>query len=249
MSLADTFLGGFEPIVAIMLLGASFIGSFITVSLGIGGGALLLAIMAALMPPAALIPVHGVIQFGSNVTRAGLLIKSTFWPPVAGFAIGSLIGATIGGAVAINLPSGVVLIGVGCFVIWSVLSRPPKWLSRVPLLTGLLSSFLTMFFGATGVFVANFSKSLELPREAHVATHAVMMSLQHGLKVIAFGVFGFAFGPWVGFIVLMILAGFLGTLLGRKVLNRMTDHGFKRALDVVLILISLRLIWQGLQAL
>lgn len=245
----ENLFGGFEPIVAILLFGASFLGSFITVALGIGGGALLLAIMAALMPPAALIPVHGVIQLGSNGLRAGLLLKHTFWPPVVGFAIGSAIGAGIGGAVAINLPAGIVLIGIGLFVIWSVLARPPKWLSRFPQMTGLMSSFLTMFFGATGVFVANFSKSLELPRQDHVATHAVLMTLQHGLKVVAFGLFGFAYGPWIGFILAMIMAGFLGTLLGRRVLIRMSDQGFKRALDIVLILISLRLIWQGIGAL
>ena len=47
----------------------------------------------------------------------------------------------------------------------------------------------------------------------------------------------------------MIVAGFLGTLAGRQVLVRMSDRGFKRALDIVLLLISARLIWQGTRAL
>ncbi len=51
---------------------ASFVGSFITAAFGIGGGALLLAIMATLMPPAALIPVHGVVQAGSNAGRVAM---------------------------------------------------------------------------------------------------------------------------------------------------------------------------------
>lgn len=57
------------PIVA-LLLGTSFLASLITVAFGIGGGALLLAVMAVTMPPAALIPVHGVVQVGSNLGRA-----------------------------------------------------------------------------------------------------------------------------------------------------------------------------------
>jgi hypothetical protein len=40
------------------------------VAFGIGGGAALLAVMASLVPPAALIPVHGVVQVGSNLGRA-----------------------------------------------------------------------------------------------------------------------------------------------------------------------------------
>ena len=227
------------------LLAASFLGSFITVALGIGGGALLLAIMASFMPPAALIPVHGVIQLGSNVFRGILLRPHVHWPPVLAFALGSLLGVTIGGAIAVELPPGMVLIGVGAFVIFSVLARPPAWMGRHGWFTGIVSSFLTMFFGATGPFVATFTKSLELERHAHVATHAALMTFQHGLKILVFGILGFAFGPWLVFMAAMIGTGFLGTVAGRHVLVRMTDRGFKRALDVVLILISIRLIWQG----
>jgi uncharacterized membrane protein YfcA len=241
----DSLLGGFDPAIGLALLATSFVGSFITVALGIGGGALLLAVMAAFVPPAALIPVHGVIQLGSNVFRAALLIRQTCWAPVGAFALGSAGGAALGGSVVVNLPPGLVLIGIGLFVIWSVLSRPPAWLSRAPMMTGAVSSFLTMFFGATGIFVANFVKSLKLPRQEHVATHAVFMTLQHLLKIIAFGFLGFAYAPWIGFILAMIAAGFLGTIAGRSVLIRMSDGGFRRALDIVLLLISARLIWQG----
>lgn len=55
-----------------------------------------------------------------------------------------------------------------------------------PLTVGAISSFLTMFFGATGLFVASFTKSLKLPCD-HVATQAALMTVQHGVKTIAFG--------------------------------------------------------------
>jgi len=242
-------MAGFEPTVFFTLLASSFVGSFVTVALGIGGGVLLLAMMASLMPPAALIPVHGVIQVGSNVLRAAIMHKHVFWPPFAAFAFGTAVGVAVGGMLVVRLPPPVVQISVGVFVIWSVLYRPPRWLSVYPGITGGISSFLTMFFGATGVFVANFTKSLNLSRQPHVATHAVMMTLQHFLKICAFWVLGFAFAPWLGFIVAMIVTGFLGTLVGRQFLNRITDFGFKRALNIVLLLISLRLIWMGLAAL
>lgn len=237
---------GLDGTTVLILTLTSFVASFITIAMGIGGGGLLLAVMASLLPPAALIPVHGVIQLGSNVTRAALLLPHVHWPPLAGFTLGSLVGVAAGGLVVVELPGAVVQIGVGLFVIWSVLRSPPKWLSTLPWLTGAISSFLTMFFGATGLFVANFTKSLTLPRQSHVATHASLMTVQHGLKVAAFALLGFSFGPWLGFIVLLTLAGFAGTLAGRVVLVRLSDNGFKRALDVILILISLRLIWTGI---
>lgn len=116
----DIIFAGLDPSVAIGLFAASFVGSFITVALGIGGGVILLAIMATLLPPAALIPVHGIVQFGSNITRAAILARHTHWPPVAAFAVGTLIGVILGGMMAVELPPWAVQIGVGTFVIWSV---------------------------------------------------------------------------------------------------------------------------------
>lgn len=240
---------GLDPATAVFLFVISFFGSFITVAMGIGGGAMMLAVMATLLPPAALIPVHGVIQFGSNAYRAFVLKEHTFWPPIAAFAIGSLIGVSVGGLIVVDLPPSAVQIGVGLFVVWSVLRKPPKWLTHWPFLTGLLSSFLTMFFGATGVFVAGIVKSHQLGREAHVATHAVMMTLQHLLKIIVFGILGFAFGPWLGFMGVMIASGFVGTLAGRHVLRRMNDVIFGKVLNVILMLLAARLIWQGIAGL
>lgn len=231
------------------LLAFSFAASFLTAALGIGGGALLLAIMASLVPPAVLIPVHGVVQLGSNAGRAAMLWRHIHRPALPAFALGTLVGCALGGSIVVSLPPQAVQIAVGCFVIYSVLARPPAWLRRWPWLTGGVSSFLTMFFGATGVFVANFTKSLALPRHGHVATHAALMTLQHGLKVAVFGLFGFAFGAWALVAGAMILAGLAGTLAGGRLLNRLSNAVFRRALDILLMLIALRLIWSGVSGL
>ncbi|WP_187429515.1 hypothetical protein ROLI_041130 [Roseobacter fucihabitans] len=225
----------------------SFAGSFITVAFGIGGGALMLAVMATLLPPTALIPVHGVIQIGSNLGRVMVTFRHIFWPALPSFAVGSLIGAATGGMVAVNLPPALVQIGVGLFILWNVLAKAPRILRDWPLVIGVLSSFLTMFFGATGIFVATYIKSLELPRHGHVATQAALMSLQHGLKVIVFGLLGFAFWEWAGFIAVMIATGFCGTLTGKAVLNRMGDDRFRLALNIVLIALAARLVYAGLR--
>ena len=48
---------------------------------------------------------------------------------------------------------------------------------------------------------------------------------------------------------MMIAAGFLGTLAGKLLLNRIDDHGFRRALDAILIILSIQLIVAGLRKL
>jgi uncharacterized membrane protein YfcA len=236
---------GMEPLALLGLIAASFGTSFITAAFGIGGGVLMLALLASLLPPAALIPVHGLVQLGSNGFRALVLLSHTLWPVVAWFLAGSLVGVALGGAVVVQLPGEVVQIGVGLFILWSVFFTPPAIMRKAAGLTGAISTFLTMFFGATGPFVASYLKTLRLERHAQLATHSVCMTIQHLLKCVAFGFLGFAFGPYLGFIVVMIAAGALGTLLGKQVLARIEEGVFRKALSGILMILALRLLWSG----
>ncbi len=247
--LAALLPAGMEAPLFFALVAVSLVTSFITAAFGIGGGGLLLAILATLVPPAALIPVHGVVQAGSNLGRLALFLRWVHRPAVPGFALGTLAGCALGGLIAVELPPAAVRIGVGAFVIWSVFARPPRWLNRAPALTGGISSVLTMFFGATGLFVASYTRSFALPRLGHVATHAALMSLQHGVKAIVFGLLGFAYAEWGLVVAAMIASGGVGTLLGRSFLVRLDDRRFGLVLDTLLILISAQLLWSGLSEL
>lgn len=244
--LAPAELGG--PM-TLILLAASFMGSFITIAFGIGGGVMLLAIMASLMPPAALIPVHGVVQLGSNVGRASAMFRHIHWPALGWFGVGALVGVALGSALVVKIPAALVQVGVGIFVIWSVIAKPPAWMRRWPVVTGALTSFLTMFFGATGPFVATYTRALNLGRHEYAATHATLMVMQHSLKSLAFGFLGFVFSDWIWFCAAMIFAGLVGTFTGRLVLDRLTDARFQKILNTILVVIALRLIWSGLRSL
>lgn len=245
MDLTSFLADGLSETGFVILVVTSFAGSFITVAFGLGGGAVLLAVAATILPPAALIPVHGAAQTASNVGRVAILFRHIAWGPFPAFLIGSLVGAVLGGSLVINLPGGFVQIGVGAFIIWTIYFRAPRLFTRWPAVTGVISSFLTMFFGATGLFVAAFTRALGLPRHGFVATHAMFMTAQHALKTVIFAALGFVYAPWLPLIAAMIVAGFLGTMAGRLVLDRTTDARFKRVLEILLTLIALRLIWQG----
>src|SRR3546814_9107801 len=97
-----------------------------------------------------------------------------------------------------------------------------------------------MFFGATGTFVSAMVKSMRLGRLEHVATRAACMLAQHSIKVVAFGLLGFNYGPYAGLVVAMIASGFLGTLVSTPVLVKVNDSIFPRVLAVMLSLRALR---------
>lgn len=243
--MADTLHAGLGWPVLAALLAVSFASSFITAAFGIGGGAVMLAVLATLLPAAAIVPVHGVVQLGSNAGRAAILARHMRLDLLGPFAAGAVAGIILGGSVVVQLDAGWIQAGVGAFILWSVRFRPPAFLRRSGLLTGAISSFLTMFFGGTGPFVATFVKAQNLERHDFVATHAMLMTLQHTLKTVTFGFLGFAFAGWAGPVALLIASGLVGTLAGRHVLARIDERRFRFALNAILTVLALRLIYAG----
>lgn len=236
------------PAFAVLLVGLSFITSALTGALGLGGGVLMLAVLATALPPATVIPVHGLVQLGSNVGRLALMrgwVATSFIVP---FALGSLIGALLGAMVVTELPGAVLRAILGLFVLWSCWGRklrPSALPKRAFALVGAATSFVTMFIGATGPFVAAFLDPERLTRHQVVATHAACMTVQHSLKVAAFTALGFAFLPWLPLLALMIGLGFLGTMAGKRLLDRLPDKSFARAFRIVLTLLALNLLFDA----
>ena len=241
----ETLHAGLGWPIAGTLLAVSFVSSLITVAFGIGGGAVMLTVLATLLPAAAIVPVHGLVQLGSNVGRAAIMTKYMRLDLLGAFVGGAIIGILLGGSLVVQLDPGWIQVGVGLFILWSVLATPPAFLRSSGLITGAFSSFLTMFFGGTGPFVATFVKAQKLERHEHVATQAMLMTVQHLLKTIAFGFLGFAFSAWAGLIALLIAFGVLGTLVGRLLLARIDERRFKFALNAILAVLALRLIYAG----
>jgi uncharacterized membrane protein YfcA len=232
-----------------LLVAASLVTSFISAAFGIGGGFTLIALLALLLPPAALIPVHGIVQFGSNAGRVGIMLKDVVWRPVLPFFIGTVIGAALGAMVVVQLPPWAVQLALGIFIIWAVFAKLPPIQQRYILLGGVVSSFLTMFFGATGNFIAAMVKSMNLYPVPHVATHSLMMTFQHFVKVLIFGLIGFQFGPYIILIIGMLISGFIGTIIGSRFLTKAGGRYFKPVLNTILFLAAARLIWAGVEGL
>ncbi len=234
-----------SPLVASLLMGVSFVASLITAAFGIGGGVVMIAVLASFLPPAALIPVHAVVQVGSNAGRALIMRAHIDWPVWLVFLAGTVIGIVLGGLIVVDLPPALIQIGIGLFILWTIFFKPPGFLRHSAWLAGGVSSVLTMFFGATGPFVSAYLKTRQYDRMGQVAMQGACMTAQHLLKVVAFGVLGFAFGPYILLIVGLIGFGFLGTLAGKRLLMQIDEKRFKFALNAILVVLSARLIWAG----
>jgi len=238
---------------ALLLIVSSFFTSALTASFGIGGGVALLALLGMFIPVSALIPVHGAIQIGSNTGRAWQqrrhIVSGVVWP----FIAGSFLGAFVGAFFVVQLPDVILKLVLGVFVIVITWVKIPGLgeLSRAGLAVGsAVLAVLSMFFGATGPLLSSFFAHL-IPddRKALIATHAAGMTVQHALKVIVFAVAGFAFSAWLPFILLMVASGYLGTVYGTRLLDKLPEKSFRRWFKIGLTLLALDLLRQGVMGL
>lgn len=236
---------GVDAFTATILIVISFFTSALTAAFGIGGGVAMLGALAGAVPTNVIIAVHGVVQLGSNLGRAFLQRAHANWPMIGKFLIGAIVGVGLGAALFVNLPERVLLGMLGVFIlimVWVPKPKIPGMEKSGLVLGGAMSSVLTMFVGATGPFIQAILLPFGLDRKAQIATHAVMMTAQHALKVLAFGFIGVALVPWLPLMASMIVAGFIGTVMGTKLLEKMPEQLFQVILKVLLTLIALDLL-------
>lgn len=233
-----------------LMCGVSFIASFMTVSIGLGGGLLVMATMASVLPPQVLIPLHGIVQLGSNAGRAVMLRGHVLTYVIPPFLIGTIIGAAIGGNIVVSLPSSILQIVLGLFVLYAMwgpklkASKPGK---KAFFGLGLIGALVTMFVGATGPLVSPYAAASSDKRQEVVATHAMLMTIQHGFKIIAFGLLGFSFGPYVPLLCGLLACGLLGTWGGKHMLNALPEKLFRILLKTMVTLLALRLLYKGIE--
>ncbi len=241
---------GLSPGWLAALVAASTVTSAITASLGIGGGVLLLAFMALVLPPAAIIPVHGLVQLGSNANRALLTISHINLRLVGWFTPGVVLGAWLGSQFLVTLPMAIVQLSIAAFILLLCWGPPIPKVATGPagtLIAAALTSFISLFVGATGPLVAAFVKQQQNgERLSTVATFAAAMCLQHLPKAVVYGAAGFVFRDWIGVILLMILAGAVGTWAGLHLLRNLTDQKFSTIFNILLTALALRLVWTAI---
>lgn len=228
------------------LLVTALLTAFIAAVSGTAGGLILLAVMAFVFPPALLIPVHTVVQLGASasiaMSRWRYLMRDTVLP----FTLGSVIGAAIGGRIFVSLPESTLQMALGVSIL--VLAWVPRIARFGPargrfVFVGFVVTFLGIFISATGTLLATFTAAVAPDRRNHIATVSSLMCIVHIAKLVAFGLLGVGFGSYVPLIVAMIATSFIGTWLGKRVLDVIPERLFRIAFQTILTVLALRLIW------
>lgn len=225
---------------------AAIATTFMGIIAGAAGGLVLLAIMSIFFPPGVLIPVHTLVQFGAGASRTILMWRHVMKGTLIPFILGSIVGAFAGGQIFISLSTVTLqaIVGVSILILaWMPsIGRFGPERGRFTLL-GFGSTFLGVFVGATGSFLAPFVAAHAPDRQSHASTLAALMSVTHIAKFVAFTAIGLSVSAYAPLIVSMVVGAALGNWIGSKVLDRMPEKLFRIILKVVLTGLGLRLLW------
>ncbi|HXZ47910.1 MAG TPA: sulfite exporter TauE/SafE family protein [Usitatibacter sp.] len=223
-----------EALLFAALGAASLVTSFISGILGMAGGMILMGVLLALLPLPAAMMLHGVTQLAANGWRALLWRREVDWRVFRGYAYGAAASLAFFAAVrlVVGKPAALIALGITPFAtMWLPEGLHLNVQRRGhPLACGLACSALSLTAGVSGPLLDVFFVRSMMRRHAVVATKAMTQSFSHLTKIFYFGAVisleGGRVEPHLA--ALMVVLAVAGTLLSRRVLERMNDASFRR---------------------
>ncbi|UTJ07489.1 sulfite exporter TauE/SafE family protein [Arcobacter roscoffensis] len=223
----------------------TFFTSAIAAIVGLGGGMMLIAVLPSFLPLNAIIPVHGLTQMSSNVSRAVFGYKDIQYETIPKFLIGSLLGVGLFASIVSVISLEYVPLFIGIYILLSLWSK--KFNNKIKkfenyYILGFFQSGLSVVVGATGPLTLTLLYKDYIDKNKVVATSAALMSISHLLKILVFIYFGFVFFDYIELITVMIIAAILGSYVGTKLRNKIDGKKFAIVLKVLLSILAFKLI-------
>jgi uncharacterized membrane protein YfcA len=223
----------------------TFLTSTIAAIVGLGGGMMLIAILPSFLPINALIPVHGLTQVTSNLSRAIFGYKDVQYEVIPKFLIGSFLGIALFASILNFISLEYVPLFIGLYILLSLWSQ--KFNEKIKkyesyFLAGFFQTGLSMVVGATGPLSMTLLLKDYKDKDKVVATSAALMSLTHILKVFVFMYFGFVFFDYIGIIIAMVIGAIAGSFIGTKLRNIIDGKKFTIILKILLTTLAIKII-------
>ena len=217
------------------VVAAAFVTATVSGVLGMAGGLLLMGALLLVLPAATAFVAHGLLQLVSNGWRVVLHRRHVCGRILGWYAVGSVTAGTLLAAVryAPSKPLTYLFLGLVPMLVWlpqGVLrldaSRPAHAVAA-----GLAVTSVNLVAGVAGPLLDVFFVRTSLGRHAVVATKAATQVLSHTAKVLLYGGPLLAGGGDLPVLVLLLAVplSMLGTVVGGRLLDRLSDASFRTA--------------------
>ena len=242
----------------IILIVAAILTSSISAVTGMGGGIILLGIMAILIPEGYIvIALHGIIQMLSNGTRTFVfrdhikknLISEYLIGAIAGLGLSTLIiyalmrfhSVTSANQISFDYLKPII----GLYILWYLYLRGSKkeQKNKLFIIVGFISGLSSIFIGAVGPLIAPFFLRSDMNKENIIANKAACQIITHLGKIPIFMYFfELDYVAHYSTLIPLIVSVYIGTNVGKKFLHSISDKTFRIIFKIILTIISFRLI-------
>ena len=226
----------------------SFFTAMMTSIAGAGGGTVLLAAMLQFMNPSEAIPVHGVIQFTSNIARTWLLRKFVKWGMILKFSLMIPLGVYLGLEIFQSFDAEDIKKLIGLFIIIALILQNIKFIKNLIIssnwyyIVGLFTGILNILVGVIAPLLAVIVKQSINEKKSIVGTLGYFGLVGNFTKIIGFSLIGFSFLEYLDTFLLMIPATLLGSRIGQYLLDKISNKLFFYIFQIILIFLALRLL-------
>ncbi len=203
------------------------------------GGLVLMGIYSSIMPVASAMIMHGVTQFSSNGYRWWILRENTHWGGLPKFIVGLIAAVVVFRALKIVPEKAWVFLFLGSLPYVVLILKPfvkVDYTSKFSAaICGFVVSAVQLLAGAAGPALDVFFTESKLNKKAVVATKGITQTLGHAGKIIYFSILvpdvtsgtePFVIHPIV--FASSIVATFVGTSIGNKVLEKFSEEQFRK---------------------
>lgn len=229
----------------LILVAAALAGSVVGGVAGFGAGVILLPVVASVVGVRAAVPVLTVTMLIGNLSRIWWSRRDIVWPVAGRYALGAIPGTALGVLVFAGIPGTSLGRLLGAFLIASVplrrLLHGRALAIRLGHFTPLGAGFglLSALVVTTGPLVTPFFLAHGLRRGAYIATEALCALTMHVARGAGLASLSLVTREAAGLGLTLGATMFVGSWLGRRLVDRLSDRAFLVAVEVMLVLMGL----------
>ena len=240
-----------ELITPAVIAAVALVASTLAAVAGFGGAAIMLPILVWAFGIRDAVPILTIAQLIGNLSRVWFNRSELSLPVVGWFALGAVPMAVLGGVVFATAPAAALVRVLGAFLLLTVAYRHTPWGRRghiglrgfLPL--GAASGFISALVGVVGPFMAPFFLAYGLIKGGYIGTEALATVVMHMTKLGVYGGYDLLGARTVLVGVAIGAVMFLGSYLGKRILERVPERVFPYIIEGVLVAAGLLFVIRG----
>lgn len=234
----------FDVTTLVIVLG-SFLAAVSNAAFSSGGAMIVLAVTSTVLPVAAVVPIHSTLLIGSTASRAVVFRDHVDWHIAGPFLVGSCIAVAIASRLYFDLPERTIAVAIAVVMLIAIWLPAVTWRPRLRhpwAIVGFVHSFLSTLF-AYGALLHAVILHTTLTRRQIVGTMAVALTGMSVFKITGYALNGFDYTPYLVTIALAVAAAFLGTWVGKLIIDRVSETTFRFVFRALVTLTAIRLLY------